>query len=172
MNPDMLRDLLTRVQELDRRHVAYRQGVVTATSPLAVALGGSSTSNASLRALSTYVPLVGDVVGVLTFDHDVIVLGAIGTKRMTYGVSPAFNWSGGIHTTVTVTHGLGVTPVAVIPSSARPGDALADDARAPWLVTVTNKTTTTFDLIFSTKNNGTIGVFGVAAGACDWVAYS
>jgi hypothetical protein len=91
-------------------------------------------------------------------------------RKIAFGPSPGFNWSGGIHTVVTVAHGLGVTPQIVVPGSARPGDALADDARAPWLTTTQNFTSTTFDLIFSTKNNGTIGVFAVGAGACYWIA--
>jgi hypothetical protein len=86
------------------------------------------------------------------------------------GVSPAFGWSGGIHTQVSVPHRLGVVPLYVIPSSARYGDALGDDARTPWLVTVGPLRSDSFDLLFNTKNNAVIGVFSVPAGACSWIA--
>lgn len=91
-------------------------------------------------------------------------------RKIAFGQSPAFSWSGGIHTLVAVTHGLGVVPQVIIPSQGRYGDAVGDDARAPWLTTTGAKTTSTFDLLFNTKNNAAIGVFAVPAGACDWIA--
>jgi hypothetical protein len=82
MNEDTLRDLLGRIQELDRRGMRYRQGVVTTASPLAVAFGASTTSNTNLRYVSSYIPVVGDVVGTLTFDHDCLVLGTIASSSI------------------------------------------------------------------------------------------
>lgn len=86
-----------------------------------------------------------------------------------FGTSPAFTWSGGNRTLVTVTHGLGRTPLRVIVSSARFGDTMGD-GRAPWAVTAGNYTSTTFQLAFATHENSAIGVFSVPAGACDWIA--
>lgn len=86
------------------------------------------------------------------------------------GQSPAFTWSGANQTTVVVSHGLAGVPSVVIPSSARYGDAIGGDARAPWGVVAGAYTATTFTLVFRTHNNAVIGVFAVAAGACDWIA--
>jgi len=71
-------DLARRVTELERTQVRYRQGVVTATSPLSVTLGGSTVAYTSVKALVQPVALaVNDVVAVLAWGSDLIVLGRI-----------------------------------------------------------------------------------------------
>lgn len=77
MNADVIRDVLSRQQELERRGARYRQGVVTVSSPLAITLGGSTTAYAGVKRLGSYTPTVGDVVSVLMFGNDLLVLGRI-----------------------------------------------------------------------------------------------
>lgn len=89
MNADVTRDLLCRQQELERRGARYRQGTVTTASPLAVALGGSSTSYSPVKRLGSYIPVVGDVVSVLVFGSDMLVLGAIDAGPSEEGAAQA-----------------------------------------------------------------------------------
>jgi hypothetical protein len=94
MRDDTLREILNRLGELDRRAVRYRQGTVTTVSPLAVALGGSSTSYTSVKALAGFRPVVGDVVAALIFGNDMLVLdrvAAMDSMHLISGVGePAF----------------------------------------------------------------------------------
>lgn len=85
MNQDMLRSLMGQVQDLERRGVRYRQGTVTALSPLSVALGGSSTAYTSVKQLERGPLAVGDVVAVLTFGNDLLVLGPIAVRHVIAG---------------------------------------------------------------------------------------
>lgn len=81
MNTRMLRDLLDRLARLERYQVRYRQGVVTAISPLSVAIGGSDVPYTSVRVLRGAALRIGDPVAVLTFGNDLLVLGAIASTR-------------------------------------------------------------------------------------------
>jgi hypothetical protein len=79
MDPKQTRQLLEQLAETDRTAVRYRQGVVTDTSPLTVALGGATGGYVNVRALKGPEPLaVDDVVAVLMFGFDMLVLGVIG----------------------------------------------------------------------------------------------
>lgn len=76
MTPDaVLRDILTRLQRLERPQVKHRMGVITDTNPLSVALGGS-TPFTGVQSLSPDLQ-VDDIVSVLTFGSDLIVQGRI-----------------------------------------------------------------------------------------------
>lgn len=92
--------------------------------------------------------------------------------RFAFGLTPAFNWSGGVFTQVMVSHDLGRIPQAVIVSSARRSDVLAGDARAPWICTSdpATWTDTQFEVIFATNNGAAIGVFAVSVGAAAYLA--
>lgn len=76
MDPQAIRELLERLGALERQSVRYRQGVVTTASPLAVALGGSSVPYSSVKTIATGL-LVNDVVAVLMFGNDLLVLGKV-----------------------------------------------------------------------------------------------
>jgi hypothetical protein len=79
MDSRQTRQILERLAEIERTTVRYRQGVVTDTSPLTVALGGATGDYTNVRALKGPEPLaVDDVVAVLMFGFDMLVLGAIG----------------------------------------------------------------------------------------------
>lgn len=80
MDSRQTRQILEQLTALDRTAVRYRTGVVTDTSPLTVALGGATTGGyTNVRALKGPEPLVvDDVVAVLTFGFDMLILGAIG----------------------------------------------------------------------------------------------
>lgn len=67
-----------RVAELERVGLRYRQGVVTDDSPLTVELGGDGVSLANVSQLDSAGPLaVGDVVAVLSFATELLVIGKI-----------------------------------------------------------------------------------------------
>lgn len=74
MNDDTVRDLLRRLAALERRETRPRMAVVTDTNPLMVAIGGSADSYEA-AALDGPLLHVGDVVSVLTFGSDMLVLG-------------------------------------------------------------------------------------------------
>lgn len=80
MDSRQTRQLLERLAEIERTGVRYRQGVVTDTSPLTVALGGATTGGyTNVRALKGPEPFaVDDVVAVLMFGFDMLVLGVLG----------------------------------------------------------------------------------------------
>lgn len=75
---DPIQDLGQRITALERLAATYRQGVVVSVSPLTVTLGGSSTPVSAKALDSVGVVAVGQVVSVLTFGNDLIVLGPIG----------------------------------------------------------------------------------------------
>jgi hypothetical protein len=74
VNPGTLRDLLGRINDLERLTPRLRVGVVTATNPLSVALGGSTTAYTNIRALGASHLNVGDQVTALARDKDLIIL--------------------------------------------------------------------------------------------------
>ena len=99
MNTQMISDLLKRLGRLEERCVTHRQGVVTAVAPLAVAVGGSTTSMTNARAISDAPLVIGEVVSVATFANDLIVLGGVAAPDTVHLVGgagePAFanGWS-------------------------------------------------------------------------------
>lgn len=99
-------------------------------------------------------------------NFDALAMASPGT--ITYGVSPAFTWSGGITTVITVPHGLGRVPKIVVVSGG--GDPSGGDTRFPLAVTAQAFTSTTFDLAYRTHDNTAIGVFGLGSGVSSWIA--
>lgn len=88
-----LLELQRQVDELRRTTVRYRQGEITDTSPLSVALGGSDVPLEGVKAVDASVLDEGDIVSVLTWARDVLILGRLGD-----GVQPAW-------TAATLLHG-------------------------------------------------------------------
>jgi hypothetical protein len=78
MDDRTLRNILAQLKDLKRLGVRYRQGEITNTDPLSVALGGSSVPYVGVTALDVATLRVGDTVSVLTFAGDLLVLGRIG----------------------------------------------------------------------------------------------
>lgn len=69
-----IKDLQDRVRALEAATAKIRRGVVTATSPLTVTIGGSAPY-ANVWRLYSYSPTINDDVMILTWEHDMIVLG-------------------------------------------------------------------------------------------------
>jgi hypothetical protein len=76
MNPDVQRDIMRRLTELERTTVRYRAGEITDTDPLDVALGGSDVPYEDVRAVESGVT-TGDQVATLVFGNDLLVLGKV-----------------------------------------------------------------------------------------------
>ncbi len=89
MNSAMISDLLRRLGLLEDRSTQHRTGVVTAVSPLAVALGGSTTSYTNVKATSDTPLAVGDTVSVQTFGNDLIVQGRVTAPDVVHLVGAA-----------------------------------------------------------------------------------
>jgi hypothetical protein len=65
-----------RHKHVEDRAVRYREGEITATSPLTITVGGVPLPN--VKTLAGWTPAVGNKVAVLTWGNDLIVLpGAI-----------------------------------------------------------------------------------------------
>jgi hypothetical protein len=80
MDDVALKRLLEDLGEIERRAVKLRVGVITDTTPLSVALGGSAIAYTNVKALRGPTPLaVDDVVAVLVAANDLLVLGVIST---------------------------------------------------------------------------------------------
>lgn len=78
MGPATLRNLLKKIDDLERRSVKHRRGIITAVGPLAVAVGGSAVSWTNVTSIGDDAAFtIGDVVSVLTFGGDCIVLGGM-----------------------------------------------------------------------------------------------
>lgn len=75
--PEAVRDITHRLDRLARESVRYRLGVVTATSPLSVALGGSDVPHTDVRCLHGVSLAVGTAVAVLTWKGGLLVLGPV-----------------------------------------------------------------------------------------------
>lgn len=161
MNDATIRDLLHRLDAIERRQVAVRMGVITDTSPLAVALGGSEDSFAA-RAVQGIPLAVDDVVAVLTFGNDMLILGAPAPADTGWvPLTPASGWasSGGIAYRVTdrivylrgtlTTIGSNGSTAFTLPVGARPGLQLF-----PHVTVVSN---------VALNANLNIGVGGVAS---------
>ena len=85
MNDQMLRDLLRRLNVLERTSARVRVGEVTGTGPTDVALGGASTSYEDVAALGGPTLTTGDQVAALVWGNDLLVLGAISGLRTVRG---------------------------------------------------------------------------------------
>lgn len=110
MNEDITRDILRRLAALERTSARLRIGEVTGTSPLDVALGGSSTSYEDVQAIG---PLAdGDLVASVLWGNDLLVLGALG-RGMRLGTDSVTFTASATSATTAVSHGLGSTPTAV-----------------------------------------------------------
>lgn len=84
MDDQTLRNILSRLQALERDTVRYRQGEITDISPLSVALGGSDVPLDAVKALDAHGLEEGDVVAALTWARDLLVLGRVGDGEGTY----------------------------------------------------------------------------------------
>lgn len=73
MNDALVRALRDELDELKARQVTYRRGIITATSPLSVALGGSSVPYTNVKRHGAYTPTIGDQVKVAVWGNDLIV---------------------------------------------------------------------------------------------------
>jgi hypothetical protein len=76
VNEQVLRDLLDRVQHLERSTVRVRVGEVTGTAPLDVSLGASTVAYEDVKSVAAGLT-IGDNVAVLLWGGDLIVLGEI-----------------------------------------------------------------------------------------------
>lgn len=72
-----LGDINDRLGGLAKFTPRVRKGLVTATSPFSVTIGGASVPYTSIKRLSSYAPTIGDDVLVLTWQQDMLVLGKI-----------------------------------------------------------------------------------------------
>lgn len=77
MHDNVLRDLQRRIDELERTRARVRVGVVTGTSPLAVAIGGASVPFSAVRSIEGQTYTVNDRVACLMWGGDLIALGVI-----------------------------------------------------------------------------------------------
>jgi hypothetical protein len=77
MNDEMLADLLARLDALEARCPSMKLGVVTTSSPLAVAIAGASTPSTNCKAAASASFTIGDVVMVAQWRGDLFVLDVI-----------------------------------------------------------------------------------------------
>ncbi len=77
MNSAMVKTLLRDIRDIKRQSVRRRIGEVTATSPLSVALGGSTVAYTDVKRLASYSPTIGDIVAVDVSGNDLLILGEI-----------------------------------------------------------------------------------------------
>lgn len=87
--------IIDRVGDLERTRPRFRKGVITDDSPLSVDLGDSGTSYTNVKALDSTAYVVNDIVAVLVFGNDLLILGRIGTGPEAWhliggGGEPAF----------------------------------------------------------------------------------
>lgn len=73
----ILKELMEKIDKLERERVRFRKGRVTAARPLAVALGGADVPYTNVRKLASATVVAGDHVAVLTWGNDLLVLGTI-----------------------------------------------------------------------------------------------
>lgn len=127
MNDDVQRQLARQLREHDRRFTIFRQGVVTALTPLTVKLGDAGSSYTGVSTLAGP-HAVSDVVSCLLFGNDLVVIGtvkttnigrmlmkvAVNAQRVDYGVHN-FTWPGGTAgRSISISHALGVAPYIVL----------------------------------------------------------
>lgn len=75
---DTIRALEQRLLAIESNMTIVRLGVVTATSPLSVTLGGSSVAYTSVKATGGATFTQGDTVQCLVFGNDLIIQGKVG----------------------------------------------------------------------------------------------
>ena len=109
MDTDTARDILRRLNALERSTPAVRLGEVTDDSPLTVRLGGSDVDIAGVATLAPVA--VGDIVSALTYGPGLLVLGALldtAWHEVGAGGEPAFanSWAnkGSTYETVAFRH--------------------------------------------------------------------
>lgn len=79
--PDpFVEETLSRFDAIEKKLIGYRQGQITALSPLSVALGGSDVSYTSVNALDSSALAVGTTVACLMLGTDLLILGAISSS--------------------------------------------------------------------------------------------
>lgn len=96
MDPRTALKLVDRIQELERGQVRVRLGVVTDDSPLSVALGGSDVPFTDVKAVDGQVLAADDVVVVLTWGRDLLVLGTLNDGAASNTTVNALTVLGGI----------------------------------------------------------------------------
>lgn len=156
MNEQTVRNILRRLDALERTRPRLRVGEVTDVAPLDVALGGSSVSYEDVRSLGALA--AGDRVAVLVSGNDLLVLGAV-DRCIRFGTG-TWNWSvtGVDSDTINVTHGLGHTPVAVVLTPSTAGRGIT------WEVASIGATT------FSTIGRGPTSLASGSAFSFYWIA--
>lgn len=71
----ILKEILKRLDNIEKTTPKLRTGVITSTSPLNVSLGGSTVSYTGVSNINSVA--LNDHVAVLVRDHDVLILGKI-----------------------------------------------------------------------------------------------
>lgn len=79
---ELARLIDTRISDVERHAVRYRQGVVAGLNPLTVKLGGSDVAVQATRLADVGDLQAGDVVSVLSFDADLLVIGQVPTRNV------------------------------------------------------------------------------------------
>ena len=74
MDPRTTRDIIRRLDKLERGGVTLRIGELTNDSPFSVASGGSEVPYTNVPCIAAYSPTIGDRVAVLTQGNDLLVL--------------------------------------------------------------------------------------------------
>lgn len=166
MLPDgVIRPILTRLAALERAMPRVRKGQVTATNPLSVTLGGATVPASNVKALDNTAFVVGDLVSVLTFGNDMIVLGRIanGTPKSARGTAGGNYIDGVASSAVTVTHGLGAIPKSIV-MTAKYTDG------GTFLCVTENWTSTTFDFFVVDVRGNSHGPGNLVSGVFSWRA--
>jgi hypothetical protein len=77
MDDAAIRQLISRLNGIERTAVCFRKGVVEDTDPLAVSLGGADIPYNNVRTLGATVLEVGDTVAALAWGSDLLILDRI-----------------------------------------------------------------------------------------------
>lgn len=101
MDDAAVRDLLKRLEVLERTSVRARLGEVTDDSPLTVTLGGADAEIASAPHLADAPFATGDPVAALTYGNGLLVLGRIGDPPAWTAYTPTVSTALGTGGTVT-----------------------------------------------------------------------
>lgn len=72
---DVVRQLAADQNDLARRGVRYRRGVITTAQPPAVQLGAGTVPTPNVVVLGSYVPTVGDTVACVLTGNTILILG-------------------------------------------------------------------------------------------------
>lgn len=86
MHDQVVTSLHRKLGDLERRGAKLRLGVVSAIAPLSVLLGGSTSAFTDVRPVDGAAPLnIGDTIAALVAGNTLIVLGAVGGRRVISG---------------------------------------------------------------------------------------